>query len=175
METTETPQHSGNGIYNYFQGATINNLVINGNMTKSGEEHYHSTPADSQNQHTYNDLQVAKALTNIVGKGKAIDSKWKWAGAIWLLQWVCNYPSNTRQACEKINSLPLPEDLEFCCDYRNVRELTTLSFLSEDARHLENVKYSKNDEGAFLELRKVVKALGEELQKTIDASPRTNT
>jgi len=39
METTETPQHCGGGIYNYFQGATINNLVINGNMTKSGDEH----------------------------------------------------------------------------------------------------------------------------------------
>jgi len=42
METEDTnPSHSG-GIYNYFQGATINNLVINGNMTKSGPENYNS-------------------------------------------------------------------------------------------------------------------------------------
>jgi hypothetical protein len=40
METTEQPQHRGGDIYNYFQGATINNLVINGNMTKSGSEQY---------------------------------------------------------------------------------------------------------------------------------------
>ena len=35
METAEKPQQKG-GIINYFQGATINNLVINGNMVKSG-------------------------------------------------------------------------------------------------------------------------------------------
>ena len=42
MESTEPTQHRG-GIFNYFQGATINNLVINGNMTKSGSEDYHNT------------------------------------------------------------------------------------------------------------------------------------
>ena len=41
MESTEPTQHRG-GIFNYFQGATINNLVINGNMTKSGSEDYHN-------------------------------------------------------------------------------------------------------------------------------------
>lgn len=159
----EIPHHSG-GIYNYFQGATINNLVINGNMTKTGSEFFNS---ENKGQSTsYSDEQVAQALANIVGKGKPIDSKRKWAGAIWLLQWECDYPSNTKQACERINSLPLPEGLEYTCDYRNVRELTTLSFLREDARHLEEVKYSKNDEGVFLEMKKVVKALSEELRKT---------
>ena len=42
MESTEPTQHRS-GIFNYFQGATINNLVINGNMTKSGSENYHNT------------------------------------------------------------------------------------------------------------------------------------
>ena len=42
MESTEPTQHRS-GIFNYFQGATINNLVINGNMTKSGSEDYHNT------------------------------------------------------------------------------------------------------------------------------------
>lgn len=39
----ETPQHRHGGIYNYFQGATIHNLVINGNMTKNGSEKYNSS------------------------------------------------------------------------------------------------------------------------------------
>ena len=114
----------------------------------------------------YNDVQIATALANIVGRGKAIDAKKKWAGAIWLLQWVANFPSNTKKACERINQLPLPEQLDYKCDYRNVRELATLSFLSEDARNLDQVRYSKNDEGAFLEMRQVVVALDEELKKT---------
>ena len=35
-----TEHASGGGIVNYFQGATIHNLVINGNMTKSGQDHF---------------------------------------------------------------------------------------------------------------------------------------
>lgn len=42
METAEKPQQKG-GIINYFQGATINNLVINGNMVKSGPDQFHNT------------------------------------------------------------------------------------------------------------------------------------
>jgi len=171
METGETPQHHG-GIVNYFQGATIHNMVINGNMSKNGTENYSGNA--EKTEPSYSDEQVATALANIVGRGKPIDAKWKWAGAIWLLQWVCNYPSNARMACERINQLPLPEGLEYACDYRNVREVTTLPFLNEDARHIERVKYSKNDEGVFLEMKKVVKALGEELKKTIDYKPCAN-
>lgn len=51
MESTETPQHVG-GIVNYFQGATIHNIVINGNMTKRGAEHYHTQEAKSMKQDT---------------------------------------------------------------------------------------------------------------------------
>ena len=36
----EEQQHGG--IVNYFQGATIHNLVINGNMTRRGRERYGS-------------------------------------------------------------------------------------------------------------------------------------
>lgn len=172
METTEKPEQNG-GIINYFQGATIHNLVINGNMTKNGTENFFGESTQSSTPN-YSDEQVARALANIVGKGKPIDAKKKWAGAIWLLQWLCNYPSNTKQACERIRQLPLPA-LEFECDYRNVRELATLSFLTEDPRHLDNVKYSKNDEGTFKEIKKVVIALGEELRKTLDYKACVNT
>lgn len=41
METNEKPEQQHGGIYNYFQGATIHNLVINGNMTRSGTENYY--------------------------------------------------------------------------------------------------------------------------------------
>ena len=39
MENEEQKPKQG-GIVNYFQGATIHNLVINGNMTKNGTENY---------------------------------------------------------------------------------------------------------------------------------------
>ena len=165
METTEQPEHHFGGIYNYFQGATIHNIVINGNMSKSGNEYYQKENTTT-NGHTYTDEQIAQALTNIVGKGKPIDSKQKWAGALWLLRWECNYPLNTKLACERIMRLPFTQELEYSCDYNNVRPMATLSFLNEDPHHMESVKYSKNDEQAFLQMRGVAIALNEELQKT---------
>lgn len=165
MEPTETPQQRG-GIFNYFQGATINNLVINGNMTKSGTEHYNGCNGELKN--TYSDSQISQALLRIVGKGKAIDTKQKWAGAMWLLRWECGFPTRAFDFCERVNSLPMADELEIKCDYNNVRALATLSFLNEDPRHMENVRYSKNDEGVFYLLRDVVYALRQELQKTTD-------
>jgi len=87
-------------------------LYITGNLfakgcTFSGPVNFGGGAAQAQPV-SYSDEQVAQALANIVGRGKAIDAKKKWAGAIWLLQWVCSYPSNTKQACERIRSLPLP-------------------------------------------------------------------
>lgn len=163
METLEKPQQHG-GIYNYFQGATINNLVINGNMTKNGPENYNS----QEKKNTYSDTQIAQALSRIVGKGKAIDTKQKWAGALWLLRWECDYPSRAFDFCERIKSLPLPEDLEISCEYNNIRPLSTLSFMNEDPRYMDSVKYSKNDEAVFFQMREVVNALQRELQNTTD-------
>lgn len=165
MESEEKPHHSG-GIHNYFQGAIIHNMVINGNMNKSGSEHYHEKDSNTTLNH-YSDEQVCTALSNIVGKGKAIDSKQKWAGAQWFLRWECNYPAKAQDFCNKISSLPLPEDLEYPCEYNNIRLLSTLSFMNEDARKLEQVKYSKNDEQIFFQMRSVVVALREELLRLI--------
>lgn len=66
MESTETPQHHRGGIFNYFQGATINNLVINGNMTKSGSENYHNT-SSKENESTVSSKQLAEALKSCKG------------------------------------------------------------------------------------------------------------
>ena len=132
-------------------------ITISGPVTFSG--------AGYQMERHYTDEQIARALTNIVGKGKAIDAKWKWAGALWLLHFVCNFPLKAQEFCDRIGQLPLPDDLEFKCDYNNIRPYSTLSFFSEDARQLENVKYSNNDRGTFLQLRPVVKALQEELMR----------
>ena len=116
----------------------------------------------------FTDEQIAQALSRIVGKGKAIDTKQKWAGAHWLLRWECNYPSRAFDFCERINSLPMPEEPEIKCDYNNIRQLSTLSFMNEDPRQMELVKYSKNDEAMFFQMREVVYALQQELHNLSD-------
>ncbi len=158
-------------IENYFQGATIHNLVINGTMNRNGTENYYAGGAETAPKQTaYTDEVVARALLNITGKGKALDSKQKWAGAHWLLRWVSNYPVRPLDFCERINGLPFEEELEIKCEYNNIRSLSTLSFLNEDPRQLDSVRYSKNDEQVFYQLKSVVVALSQELQKLKDPS-----
>lgn len=142
--------------------STGNNIAQSMTVTYNGPVYQGQ---GAQLQRTYSDEQIARALANIVGKNRAIDSKQKWAGAHWLLRWECNFPARAQDFCERVALLPLPEDLEFKCDYNNIRPLSTLSFVNEDPRHIEDVKYSKNDEQAFFMLKPVVIALMEELQK----------
>ena len=62
----EQTQPTG-GIVNYFQGATINNLVINGNMSRSGTEYY---GAEAQRTHTARKAtteEVVSAVTACTG------------------------------------------------------------------------------------------------------------
>lgn len=164
METSEKPQHHG-GIVNYFQGATIHNLVINGNMTKSGNENFHAKEG-CRTRHT--DQQIARAITAINGKQKAINSKQKMAGVYWYLRWAEGWPVSSQQFCERMGKLAFSQPLPFPCDHRNIREWATLSFMDEDATQLEKVRYSKNDEGIYFQCREVVVALRNELQKTED-------
>lgn len=46
--TEETSQHHHGGIYNYFQGATIHNMVINGNMAKNGTEQFKDASSEKK-------------------------------------------------------------------------------------------------------------------------------
>ena len=165
MESNEEKPLRFGGIYNFFQGATINNIVINGNMTKSGTENYHNGHGEKAENQKFTDEQIARAIEHIVGKGKAVDSKQKWAGVYWYLRWACNFPLNARQACDRINQLPFSRELEYGCDYNNIRALTTLSFLNENPEQMDAVRYSKGDEQAFFQLREVVVALKDELAR----------
>ena len=64
LHNAEHPNH-GSSVVNYFQGATIHNLVINGNMTKRGTEHYH-TEETSQSRE-----QEAARAANVMGRPMA--------------------------------------------------------------------------------------------------------
>lgn len=167
---TEIMSMSKDGfLNNLFQGATINNLTINsGGATNIYDEHYYKGSDKKQNDSNYSDEQIARALTNVVGVGKPIDSKQKWAGAMWLLRWRCNFPVKAQEFCQRINSLPFDEEPQIKCEYNNIRLLSTLSFMNQDARELEAVKYSKQDEHIFFQLREVVVGLDKELQKSRD-------
>ncbi len=127
---------------------------IGGGETKSVER-----------QEGYTDEQIAAAIEAICGEGKPLDKKQKWAGVHWLLRWECNFPAKPKDFIERLSRLPLPDDLPVKCEYRNIREISTLAFMNEDPRQLESVKYSKNDEQVFFQMREVVRALAAELHQ----------
>ena len=153
------------------------NIIIKGNMTgdiisdggvKNVTHHHYGD--GKLVQEGYTDEEVARALANIIGKGKPIDTKAKWTGALWMLRWECNYPAKAQEFCERIKKLPLPKELEYPCEYENIRKTATLSFLNEDPRQMEKVKYSKNDEQDFFQMKTVAIALKQELKKNRETS-----
>lgn len=169
MESTETPQQCG-GVVNFFQGATIHNIVINGNMNRRGREHYRTTahetkltPQATPRQATHSDEQIAQAIEAICGEGKALDTKQKWAAVYWYLRWECNFPVKGSDFCERIGRLPFSRMPQPECDYNNIRRMLTMSFMNQDARQLESVKPGRSDEAAFMQLRTVVEALSRQL------------
>jgi hypothetical protein len=144
----------------------IGQFVVENNGTMNYNASANNIEAKGQ---SYSDEQVARALERIVGKGKTVDSKQKWAGVYWYLRWACNYPVNTKQACERIMRLPFDGALEYPCDYNNIRRMATASFMNQDARQLDSVKPSRMDEPLFAQCRVVAQALAQELETVAHA------
>ena len=111
----------------------------------------------------YSDKQVAEALEACVGKGQVIDATWKWAGVYWYLRWTCNYPVDAKEFCKKIGSLDLDIPAEYECSYESIRKICTLSFMDYDARRMDIVRVSKNDQSMFSQCREIALKLAEEL------------
>ena len=114
----------------------------------------------------YSDKQVAEALEACVGKGQVIDAKWKWAGAYWYLRWTCNYPVDAKDFCQKIRSLELDIPTDYECSYESIRKICTLSFMDCDARRMDIVRASKNDQGMFSQCREIALKLAEKLRNS---------
>lgn len=114
---------------------------------------------------SYNDKQIGQALTACTGKGLVIDAKWKWAGAYWYLRWACNYPVDAKDFCMKIKSLNLDIPADYECSYESIRKICTLSFMDCDARRMDIVRVSKNDQGMFSQCREIALKIADELGK----------
>jgi hypothetical protein len=140
-------------MVNNFQGAVIQNMVINnGTLT----QHIGGT---AQQTATYTDAQVARALMAVVGEGMPIDAKHKWAGAYWWLRWDANFPVDTNRFCERVKQLPGADELAVACDYENIRKVCTLTFMNYDPRQMDSVRVSTDDREEYACCREVALAL----------------
>lgn len=141
---------------------SVGQLIIE----NSGTNNYYENRADGRKSESYTDEQIARAIERINGKGKAIDSKQKMAAVYWYLRWAAGWPVGVPQCCNRMSQLPFLQRLDFPCEYENIRDWAKLSFMNEDPRAIEKVRYSKNDETVFYQCREVVIALENALKKT---------
>jgi hypothetical protein len=79
---------------------------------------------------------------------------------------MCNYPVDVKEFCARIRRLDLMIDVDYECSYESIRKICTLSFMDEDARRLELVRVSRNDQSMFSQCREIVLKLAEELSHT---------
>ena len=120
----------------------------------------------NEDSDAFSDEQVAQALEGCVGKGLAIDAKWKWACVYWYLRWACNYPVDAKDFCKKVKSLELDVPADYECSYESIRKICTLSFMDYDPRRMDTVRVSKNDQSMFSQCREIVMKFADELRKT---------
>ena len=144
----------------------IEPLLKKGQVTQFRRDIKRRAKELNEENDTYSDKQVAQALEACVGKGLVVDAKWKWAAIYWYLRWMCNYPVDVKEFCARIRRLDLMIDVDYECSYESIRKICTLSFMDEDARRLELVRVSRNDQSMFSQCREIVLKLAEELSHT---------
>lgn len=173
METAETPQHLGGGIVNYFQGATINNLVINGNMTKTGQDHFnsheHNARKNADSEQTATKEQIAKALVALNGKENVIDSQRAWLGACLLLGWKYGFPRNLKDCCKQIGTMPIDmEQLDYKLNYESIRMFGSWKFVKERYEDWPTLTPREDERQVFEKCLTVAQALDQEIEKQVE-------
>lgn len=149
-------------IYNGNIGQKIEHVdTIHFHMDGDGQFHFGEV-GSTRRLGGYSDEQIARALEAIIEK-KVLDQKKKWTGALWALRWVANFPADAQGFSKRVKTLPMKKDLFPPCDYNNIRDTATLSFLNYDPRQMESVVVSKGDSGDFQKLKVVAAALIQEL------------
>ena len=130
MEKEETGQRRG-GIYNYFGGATINNLVINnGTYTKHGTEHHHYSSTVDDEKHECSDNKTVPAINstsvedglNVEKLARAIENcqKFFWGNSAYAVVYcLCRdeFNSNLSQTAfeRMVEELPYNGERDYQC------------------------------------------------------------
>ncbi len=155
------------GILNFFQGATIHNIVINGNMEKHGTDNYYSGGKESKPERPKcTDQQIAHALMTINGKEKVLNSYQGWLGACCLLMGKYGYPKNLEMCCTKISSLFQDGELEYACKYDNIRKFTFLKFVNTDVDTWDSYEPKADEKRLFAGCHAVMKQLDAVLKES---------
>ena len=155
-------------IENYFQGATIHNLVINGNMNRSGTENYYTGGTETApSQTAYTDEVVARAIAAVNGKDKPLCEKQLYLAVIKVLVAKCGWSGKWATSCERINRLPGAEAFEVKCDVNNLKAPSALRFAALTYAEWEDYEPKKGERVVFQKNRALGRIFEEELDRQL--------
>ena len=126
-ETGEPHSLHRGGIYNYFQGATINNFVYQGTIKQSGPVYLGQSAKEKELPH-YSERKISQSISVLNGKEKLLNEKQLFFGIIKVLQSRCGWSPNVSECCRKINELPGADNWEIACDENNLKAPRALRF-----------------------------------------------
>lgn len=107
---------------------------------------------------------IAKALMDLNGKGKPIDSQTAWLGACCNLAWRHGFPRNLGDCCKAIDHLPLNvAELEYECKYESIRRFGCWNFVKVDVRMWPTYMPRDDEKQMFEKCLAVSQALDEKL------------
>ena len=164
MEQQEETSQRFGGIYNYFHGATINNLYVNSRVVRHGNETIHNQYSEKQVPSSYSDEQVARAIIAVSGKGNPLSLKRHFVGIICALQSM-GWPRKFATCCSKINSLPGHENYPIVCDSNAIKSTQLMRFTSVDYKEWGEYEPKTTEEaGVFRECKLAADCFVEELK-----------
>ena len=164
-----TKNDKNGGIVNNFGGATIHNLVINGNMNKNGTEYYGDQSSNIPVS-AYTDEVVGNAILALNGLKKPLCEKQLFLGIIKVLSAKCGWSSKWATSCDRINQLEVASGFEVKCEANNLKAPSALKFASLDYSEWEDYDPSPTERDVFNKNKTLAKLFEEELDKQINSS-----
>lgn len=164
MQNEENEHTRKGAIMNFFEGATIHNLVINGNMTRNGTENYYGSSA-TEPAGAYTDEVVGRAILALDGKDKPLCEKQLFLAIIKVLAAKCGWSGKLATSCDRINRLPIAPMLEVKCDVQNLRAPSALRFASLRYDEWERYEPRDNEREVFRKNKALAKLFEMELDR----------
>jgi len=146
LTDSATGQHGG-GIVNYFQGATIHNLVINSGRNAHGDATTNNYTKEKSKNECFTDEQIAQAIVAVSGEGKPLSLMKHYVGIICALQSM-GWPQKFATCCTRINQLPGHEFYPVKCDSNAIKSTQVLKFASVDYKEWGNYQPKAGEEAA---------------------------
>ena len=129
------PNHGGS-VVNYFQGATIHNLVINGNMTKRGTEHYHTEEASQRREQEAEKGGVPTAAEMQAAVEETVRRGLWWSNRSWSVAYrvyqMKGYQQSIKQFVRDVSGWNIAKGFE--CNYDAVQKPIAQGLLIGDPK-----------------------------------------